>query len=50
MNTAAKARSGDPQNQQTDRLTLTALEARIGLVDDVNSAFAPHETIVPMTF
>jgi hypothetical protein len=31
-------------------LALASLEARIGLVDDVNPPLAPHETVVPMSF
>jgi hypothetical protein len=31
-------------------LALARLEARIGLVDDVNAPLAPHEAIVAMAF
>jgi hypothetical protein len=32
------------------RLSLAGFEARIGLVDDVNAALAPHDAIVAMAF
>ena len=38
-----------PKLERRNILALTGLEARIGLIDDVNAALAAHELVVAMT-
>ena len=38
-----------PREANLSTSALTGLEAGIGLIDDVNAAFATHETVVAMT-